>query len=414
MAGIDIHNYEKRYDAKKRAVVKADISKRNKELILNFERCCFLKEGISKSRLIQLMNMLVILGRDYNRCDFDKIDQKGMDDMVFKIASRSDLSPWTRQSYKAAIKKFFKWLEHGDDYKKIKGYPPLVSWIKTSIKRKDQPRVRASDLLTEDEVKRLIRTAEHPRDKAIVAMLYELGARIGEIGGLRIKDVCRDDHSYVVDLHGKTGHRTPRIVFADPFLTRWLEDHPLSEEPEAPLWVVLGNRNKNRYLKYSAFQCLLKRLIVKAGINKRIHPHLFRHTRVTHLLLNKEINEPNAKVFFGWVPDSNMLAEYSHLLSRDVNQRILEIHGIKPEEEKKSPLGIKQCPRCKSINPNDARFCHLCSGIMNTKVAIQLDEWRGKVDGILNELFKDSEVQQLLAKKINEKGLRDRVLDAIP
>ena len=46
--------------------------------------------------------------------------------------------------------------------------------------------------------------AEHPRDKAFVSMLYELGARIGEIGALSIKDMTRDRYGYLIDLEGKT------------------------------------------------------------------------------------------------------------------------------------------------------------------------------------------------------------------
>ena len=99
------------------------------------------------------------------------MDKKAIEDVLFKIDSREDYSPWTKQSYRAIIKKFFKWLVQGDEYKIILEYPPIVNWINTNIKKKDKPRVRASDLLTEPEVKRLIDAAEHARDKAFVSMI---------------------------------------------------------------------------------------------------------------------------------------------------------------------------------------------------------------------------------------------------
>ena len=77
--------------------------------------------------------------------------------------------------------------------------------------------------------------AEHSRDRAFVSMLYELGARIGEVGSLRIKELARDKHGYIVDLEGKTGHRTPRIVISDPYITYWLNVHPLKNKADAPL-----------------------------------------------------------------------------------------------------------------------------------------------------------------------------------
>jgi len=167
----------------------------------------------------------------------------------------------------------------------------------------------------EEEVKRLINSAEHPRDKAFISMLYELGARISEIGNLRICDISRDKYSFIVDLKGKTGQRSIRLILSEPYLSVWLNEHPLRDNPQAPLWVKLG-KYEGEPLNYSGLSSIVKRLARKAGIKKRIYPHLFRHTRVTHLLLSNQLNEAKAKVLFGWTPDSKMLSEYSHLISR--------------------------------------------------------------------------------------------------
>ena len=146
---------------------------------------------------------------------------------------------------------------------------------------------------------------------------------------------------------------------------------------------------------------------------KRIHHHLFRHTRVTHLLMNKQINEAQAKVYFGWVADSKMLAEYSHLISSDVNNAILEIHGIKTSESRESLLKPKQCPRCSTINAKDARFCQKCGGILDVDTALELDEQRSKGDKLMAELVKDPEIQRTLVKKIIEMGLKERLLKRV-
>lgn len=337
------------------------------------------------------MGSLKIIARDYTSCDFDKMDKKAIEEIVLKIDSREDYSVWTKQSYRAIIKKFFKWLHQGESYT-IHEYPKLVSWIRTNVKKKNKPKVQASDLLTEEEVKRLIDAAEHPRDKAFVSMLYELGARIGEIGGLRIKDITKDKYSYIIDLSGKTGHRTPRVVISDPHITTWLNTHPCRNNPNSPLWIQLGKRNKQKPMIYGTFRKLVLRLKNRAKIKKRLYHHLFRHTRVTHLLLNKEINEAQAKVYFGWVPDSRMLSEYSHLVASDVNKTILQIHGIKTKESKESVLRPKQCPRCKKINSKGALFCQNCGSIMDIKTAIKLDEERTSSDDVMTELVKDSKV----------------------
>jgi integrase len=393
----------------KRKIQTVEMSERNRELILAFDRMCFLKEALSKPRLIRIMQALSIIARRYAFGDFDQLDKKAVEEMVLRIETNDDYSIWTKQSYKSIIKKFYKWLVQGDAYSNMHHYPDLVSWINTNVKKKDKPKVKASDLLTEPEIKRLMSVADHPRDKAFISMIYELGARIGEIGGLRIQDVTKDQYSYIVDLSGKTGHRTPRIVIADPDITAWLNIHPMAEKPYAPLWLPLGDSD-GKFMEYGAFRQVIQRLKKRAGVKKRLYHHLFRHTRVTHLLMNKEINEAQAKVYFGWVPESKMLSEYAHLMSSDVNNAILRIHGIKTHNTDQPMLTPKQCRRCQTINSVNARFCYKCSAILDMGTAIGLDEEHRRGNEVLAELMKDSEVRHFLAKKIHDLGLRDKLL----
>jgi hypothetical protein len=121
-------------------------------------------------------------------------------------------------------------------------------------------------------------------------------------------------------------------------------------------------------MKYNSLRMMLKRIVKKSGITKRVYPHLFRHSRVTHLLGNHQINESQCKVFFGWSPESGMLSEYSHLVSNDVNEAILRINGIHVEK-KEVKEATEHCPRCKKINSSTAKFCIYCSSILNEKTA---------------------------------------------
>ena len=132
---------------------------------------------------------------------------------------------------------------------------------------------------------------------------------------------------------------------------------------------------------------------------------MFRHTRVTHLLINKQINESQAKVYFGWVPSSNMLSEYSHLVSRDVNEMMLEMHGIKKSDGEKQEPKVKQCPRCKDINPKDHLFCKKCGSVLDVKTAMALDTKRQGYDSMVVEMldnnsgFQEAFVRAMLQEK---------------
>lgn len=406
---IDIHSYDAKYKRQLEKLDESPISAKNKALIHEFDHTCFLQEALGKPRRMKLVSALTILAKDYLKKDFPNATERDLKDILLKLENREDYSSWTKHSYKSIIKKFYKWLAYGDKYTQKLEYPAIVSWINTGMKRKDQPHVQAGDIITQKEIAKLLKAAEHPRDKAFLAMLYELGARIGEMGGLRIKDVNRDKYSYIVDLQGKTGHRTPRIVISDPHLTSWLNIHPYKDNPDAPLWIMLGNRDKNARMHYAALRALVARAVERAEIKKRIYPHLFRHSRVTHLLMDKQINESQAKIYFGWTPDSKMIAEYSHLLSKDVNETILEVHGIKVKKETDNEFKPKQCPSCQTINNKDALFCQKCSKVLDVQAAIALDEQRKGTDNLMTELVKDPEIQRALVKKIVEMGLAEQL-----
>lgn len=105
-----------------------------------------------------------------------------------------------------------------------------------------------------------------------------------------------------------------------------------------------------------------------------------------------------------------MLSEYSHLISSDVNEAILAMHGIKTDEKKEPLFKPRQCPRCSAINANDACFCHKCGSVLDVNTALEIDEERRIGDEIMTELVKDPEVQKLLAKKIIDMGLKDKLL----
>ena len=383
----DIHNFDLKYKRIKKRLEESDISPRNKRFIKDFDNCCLL-EGLSKPRRIKLLSTVLIIAKKLGK-DFDKTIKKDLKEFVIEVESREDYSPYTRQDYKGTLKKFYKWLVYGDEYKNKQEYPEIVSWINTSMKSKDMPRVQASDILSEDEMRRLIDCAEHPRDKAFISILYELGARIGEIGNLEIRDLTRNKYGFIVDLKGKTGHRTPIIVVSTPYLINWLNQHSDPSNPTAPLWILKGGRDKGRKMMYSSLRAMVRRLVKRAGIKKRVYPHLFRHTRVTHLLCTKQINEAQAKVYFGWTPDSDQLSQYSHLMSGDANNALLDMYGVRDPKEKEGKLKPKKCPACNNINPGDFLFCGRCSSVLDVKTAIKLDEQRQESDEAIHEFVRE-------------------------
>ncbi|MEM3012579.1 MAG: tyrosine-type recombinase/integrase [Candidatus Hadarchaeales archaeon] len=391
MQKIDIHNRAHKLEMTINRIRSSKISIKNKEALLKFYDQC-IAEGLSIERtekyLTALLKMATMLKRDF--------EQAGREDIarVVRSIESSNYSEWTKHDYKVTLKKFYRWLRGGEDY------PDEVKWIKATIKNNDKK--LPEELLTEEEVKKLIEAARHPRDKALVATLYESGCRVGELLSMGIKHVSFDDYGCQLIVRGKTGMRRVRVIASSPFLANWLDIHPLKGDPEAPLWVGIGTTNKDKPLDYASVRKLLKVLGANAGIKKRLNPHMFRHSRATHLAT--VLTEAQMNQYFGWVQGSDVPSTYVHLSGRDVDRTLLQIYGIEQEgkEKEESKLKPKKCPRCSRVNPATGRFCSACGMPLDLKAAMELETERGKADDIMNRLLKDEEVQKLLRQKIME------------
>ena len=143
---------------------------------------------------------------------------------------------WTRMDYKIIIKKFWKWLynRHIDDEEDWE-IPKLVKFIKP--KKPRESKKIPSDLLNKKDVELLLRYCKSLREKALILVLYESGARIGEILNLKIKDTSFNDNGVHLNLFGKTGPRRILLVGSAPVLTQWLtQEHPTSDNRDSFLF----------------------------------------------------------------------------------------------------------------------------------------------------------------------------------
>lgn len=232
----------------------------------------------------------------------------------------------------------------------------------------------------------MVEVATNPRDKAFIFVLYESGCRIGEILTLRMKDLEFDEYGAFLNVNGKTGSRRVRIIKSVPLLNIWLNCNKYSKNPDAPLWVKL-NDPKMEFMTCHAFRSLLKNVVRKAGINKRIYPHLFRHSRATHLA--SQISESLLKQHMGWTQSSNMTATYVHLSGQELDKALLKASGVQiSDKSKEDKLNIIHCPRCRNDNSAGSKYCFSCGFCFDLKIAIEIDETKKKVNELLDTLVK--------------------------
>ena len=293
---IDIHRYETQYKQVYESINRCPIPERNKTLIREFDDTLSLVDQLGFARRLRVISYLENLAKNYLKVDFDKATREDIKQAVRMIEERQNYSVWTKQGYRVILKKFYRWLKFKDNYNSPENktaYPEQVSWISCNIRPELIPKITAEDMLTENEIVRILEVAsEDVQTEAMIAVLYESGCRIGEHGGIRLKHVKKEGNCYIITVKGKTGTRETFIVKMASILTRWLNAHPFKNDPEAPLWLA---KNRVDPMMYTAFTVIVKKMARKAGITKRIHPHIFRHSRATHSIVHGEFTSDGAK-----------------------------------------------------------------------------------------------------------------------
>ena len=251
------------------------------------------------------------------------------------------------------VKPFYLWMIEA-------GYSPLKEKDILALKRpkRDLMTKTVADILTEEEIKKMVLVCESTRDRAILMMLYDGGFRIGELGKLTWGQLSFDSYGVVINVDEKTGKpRYVRLIAATPYLAKWKDDYPF--EPTGNNLVFTSLQKKA--IEYNAIYRQIRRIAERAGIQKNVHPHIFRHTRITNMM-EKGIPESVIKSMMWGSLTTDMFACYAHLSNRSIDDALLEQAGIKrPEKDATADvLAPRQCPVCHLINGPTSRFCGQC------------------------------------------------------
>ncbi len=193
-----------------------------------------------------------------------------------KRGALSRASVWT---YMKAIKRFIDWANDP------KGGAVTIQATANLPKLPSRPEL---EILTREEIQRIEDAADNQRDGLIVRLLADTGIRVGELVGLRTSDLVENGREHYIRVRGKTG---PRQVPIMPALSRRLARYIERVRPgdAAGDRIFLSRRRSPRSGEYEALtesgvQQLVRELAEQAGIKKRVHPHLFRHSAATYML----------------------------------------------------------------------------------------------------------------------------------
>lgn len=334
-----------------------------------------------------------------NYKNFDKITKNDIIDFLNSARKNELKDPthkWigTYNTRQMTLSKFYRWFynqyqNNEMDQKKWKT-PFCMQGIK-QFRRIEKASYKPSDIWTDEDHVLFLKYCPEKRDRCYHAMANDTSARPHELLNLKIRDVkfrisstTNKQYAEVNITKSKTKPRTLPLIFSLPYVKEWLDSHPISNNPDAFLFVTLSDRNFGKILSEPAirkqytekyqknyFPKLINENIpdrdksfIRNLLTKPWNPYIQRHSALTakSMILNEHIMRDHA----GWAMNSKMPQVYIHYFGNESSKSLLEAYGIEDSSKKgqSNPLKSKACTNCNEPNKPESRFCFKCKMVL--------------------------------------------------
>jgi integrase/recombinase XerD len=133
------------------------------------------------------------------------------------------------------------------------------------------------NVLSQEEVMRLLKVPTNIKNKAILTVLYSAGLRLNEVIKLRVEDIHSDEG--FIFIKGAKGKKDRKTILSH-YLLKLLRQYYIKHKPA--YWMFEG-ANGGQYSSTSVSK-IFRKAVTKAKVNAWATPHTLRHSFATHLL----------------------------------------------------------------------------------------------------------------------------------
>lgn len=329
----------------------------NRQALLNYYKRIQLASVSTKQKsLAEAYDFLKKVVKDIN--ELIKADIEVWWEGVVKDFSDGKIKPHTVNKRFFQVGKFLR-IHHG--LKKGR-YPECWDWLELPQNICKPNYIEPSSIPTQEQVKQMVEAAQNKgsvfdvRNQALIALLNDLGLRIGDAISIRIKDIQEEENYLVVTVpHSKSLPRTLVSYLAKPFIKKLLNMHPQKNVPDAPLFIDKTGKR----LMYAAAAKQVAKVFEKVGYSPPQYKltHIFRHA--WKVRADRYFSQAQAEYAGGWSSKSIGNRIYSHFYYKELVEPYFRM--IKGEN---NPMLAKECS-CGWANSN-IDFCEKC-GKNNSK-----------------------------------------------
>lgn len=383
----DVQGYQRKFDNQRDLLTTADINENDREAIRKFIAHIRASDTDVDS-LGTVVGHLNRLRLSAERSHAPLTELQDIDDInAFKLHLQDvhGLSEGTIRNYMKALRKFTIWL--GRDFGKDVG-------VGSPIERKHDP----DEEITSDELNAMLEAANQfdtaSRDKALIALLYDTGLRIGAVLSFQIQHVNFEDRRGTITInenaHVKGADGPKPVTWSRGYVANWLDDHPRPSDPKAALihktrhW----DEDEEGALRQQYAGGRIKEIADAAGLDAdRIHAHLFRATAISDWIRD-ELSDQTIKNRVDWSEDGREFKTYSRVDDEEFNELVFDHYGIGDAEERETTgPDIDECKQCYTSLRGDETFCPSCAA----PISAEATEAAERVDDATREYLIDED-----------------------
>lgn len=216
---------------------------------------------------------------EYIDCNNNKLLNISYDDIkkYLEFLDNKKLSSASISNKISSLRSFYKYLVR-------KGYAKLNAFSLISSPKKSQklPKFMYSDELNQIFEQNDLDTPLGIRNRLIFELLYATGMRVSELTHIEIKNIDMKEHT--IKVFGKGSKE--RITYFGEYALEYLEKYLKESRPrlmkKSHDYLLVNNRGER--ISERGITLIIDNTIKKTAINKKISPHIFRHTFATDML----------------------------------------------------------------------------------------------------------------------------------
>ena len=261
--------------------------------------------------------------RDFAEVDMNDtgplvITYENIQEFLFHI-SKKKFSERTQARWISSIKAFFKYLV--EDEAREDNPATLLEGPKLGL--------YLPDTLSFDDVNRIIKainisTDLGRRNHCMIEVLYGCGLRVSELIDLKMSNINFKESYLIVEGKGDKARFVPLAAYTAELIKQYIKEirskYKINKKCEDILFLNSRGSSMSRVIVF----IIIKELTEKAGINKKISPHTFRHSFATHLLQNgADLRYIQEMLGHSSITTTEI---YTHLKNEELRDVILNYH----------------------------------------------------------------------------------------